>query len=178
MGGRTELLDRAHLIAGRGRSFYGVQVISGAQMNRSVLRALALPVLAAAALGGCGHMGHPKVLPSTACSDTTVTLYFGPGEDNLDPTGREIVREASRRLKGCPVQELTILGLADPEGQAQANLELSKRRAEHVRDAFLRDGLPVQRFTLAANGDVGAVRPSGVVEPVRRRVDVTVVMRR
>jgi outer membrane protein OmpA-like peptidoglycan-associated protein len=149
-------------------------------MNHAKLKALALPALAAAALGGCSHMPmhHPKVLEQSACNDTTVSLYFEPGSDAVAGIGRRIIAETAKRLKGCPVRELNLVGLADAGGTPEANLEISKRRAEHVRDAFIASGLPVERFTLSASGEEGAVRPSGVVEPVRRRVNVTVVMQR
>lgn len=150
-------------------------------MVGSKLRWAAVSAAAAAmALGACSHMplGHPKVIQTNACSATTVSLYFEPGSDDVTKLGRQIIGEAAKQLRGCPVQELMLVGLADPAGSPENNLELSRRRAEHVRDAFLAAGLPVERFTLAAAGDVGAVRPSGAIEPVRRRVDVTVVMKK
>ncbi len=124
---------------------------------------------------GCAvmHRSH-----SGRCQDTTVTLYFETGSDQVSPIGREIIAATASRLRPCPVGDLRLLGLADPVGAAQSNLELSKRRAENVRAAFDHTGLPYDHFTLVAAGDRGAERPNGEIEPVRRRVDVTVMMRR
>ena len=122
--------------------------------------------------------GRAVSLVPNPCQDTTVTLYFEPNVDQVTPTGLQVIRYAAGRLKRCPVQELSILGLSDANGNPLDNLELSKRRAEHVRDAFLAAGLKVERFTLRAAGAIGAETASGVQVPVRRRVDVTVVMAR
>jgi outer membrane protein OmpA-like peptidoglycan-associated protein len=142
-------------------------------MNRTI-GALAM---GAALLAGCQTTQHPRVIGTNPCQDTTATLYFEPSADSLTPAGREIVKVTAQHLHGCPVQELSILGLSDPAGAPQANLELSKRRAEHVRDAFLAAGLDVHEFTIRAAGAAGAESAAGAVEPVRRRVDVTVVMK-
>ncbi len=134
--------------------------------------------MAALLASGCSTGRHAQLAAASPCRDTTVTLYFEPNADHVSDIGRQIIGAEAGRLKGCPVRELSLVGLADPAGAPQANLELSKRRAEGVRDAFIRAGLPVERFTLVARGETGAERPSGVVEPVRRRVDVVVVMGR
>ena len=140
----------------------------------------AAAAVAALALTGCAtaQKTYQRVAHANPCQPATVTLYFDRGSDLVTPEGREIMRLTAGRLKGCPVQELAILGLTDPAGSPQANLELSKRRAEHVRDAFIAAGLPVHEFTIRAEGAAGSESASGAVEPVRRRVDVTVVMGR
>lgn len=130
-------------------------------------------------LGACStaqKVGGAIGLGSNPCQDTTVTLYFEPNADQLTPAGTEIVRFTARRLKTCPIRELSILGLSDANGNPLDNLELSKRRAQNVRDAFLAAGLKVERFTLKAAGAAGAETASGAQVPVRRRVDVTVVV--
>ena len=138
----------------------------------------AAAALALLALCGCAtaQKTYQHVVRANPCQEATVTLYFDRGSDLVTPEGREIMRLTAGRLKGCPVQELAILGLSDPVGSPESNLELSKRRAEHVRDAFIAAGLPVHAFTVRAEGATGAQAAAGVVEPVRRRVDVTVVM--
>jgi outer membrane protein OmpA-like peptidoglycan-associated protein len=112
------------------------------------------------------------------CHDESLTLYFDTGSDALTDAGRQIVAVTSRRLKSCQVKELKLVGLSDPAGSPAANLELSQRRANTVLDAFVRDGTPVPKYTLVARGEAGAVAASGAVEPVHRRVDVTLVVGR
>jgi outer membrane protein OmpA-like peptidoglycan-associated protein len=76
------------------------------------------------------------------------------------------------------VKDLNLVGLADPTGSPQVNLALSQHRADNVLEAFVKAGLPVPKYTLVAAGQNGAVTAGGAVVPVRRQVDVTVVMAR
>jgi outer membrane protein OmpA-like peptidoglycan-associated protein len=141
--------------------------------------------LATAALSGCKTVkpehpvaaAAPQVQYSQGrCQDQSLTLYFEPSSDALTDAGRQLVAVTSRHLKRCTVKELRLVGLADPAGSPAANLELSQRRANTVLDAFVHAGTPVPKYTLVARGDEGAIEPSGAVEPIRRRVDVTLVV--
>ena len=124
-------------------------------------------------LSGCAGVHRMTLGP---CHSTTVSLYFETGSDIVPPIGQEIVTATAKRLKNCQVRDLTLLGLADASGSSSDNLELSKRRADNVLNSFVKAGLPVPKHTLVAAGDKGAVTAGGVAEPVRRRVDVTVVV--
>lgn len=138
-----------------------------------------LAAVAAAALGvaGCASLHEPQRVASR-CRDTTVTLYFESGSETLTSAGDQIVTVTAQRLKGCPVQELSLVGLADPKGSPEVNLTLSQHRADNVLAAFVHAGLPVPKYSLLAAGQKGAVAPNGAIEPVRRQVDATVVIRR
>lgn len=134
-------------------------------------------VIGACALAGCAQLKkqvHRVVTPG--CQDANVTLYFESGSDALTDAGKQIVAVTARRLKSCTVKELKLVGLADPTGSPAANVELSQRRADHVLEAFVREGVPAPKYNLVAAGDEGAVKAGGVIDPVRRRVDVTVVV--
>ncbi len=134
------------------------------------------PALAAAALialNGCAGAGR-LTWPMSPCHETTVSLYFESGADAVPDLGLQIIAATATRLRGCHVREIRLLGLADPSGSPAANLDLSARRANHVLDAFVKAGLPVPKYTLVAAGGNGAVTPDGAVEPLRRRVEVTV----
>jgi outer membrane protein OmpA-like peptidoglycan-associated protein len=132
---------------------------------------------ALAALAACNTMPKSHLSlgggAASSCQEQSLTLYFDTNSDALTDAGRQLVDITSRKLKSCKVRELRLIGLSDPAGAAQANLELSQRRADHVLNAFVRAGVPIPHYTLVARGDAGAVAPNGAVEPVRRRVDVT-----
>ena len=147
----------------------------GSMMGWRTARTLVLIGAGALAATGCAQMPRMAFSP---CHNTTVTLYFETASDTVTDVGQQIVGITAKRLKSCPVKDLKLLGLADSSGQAAANLDLSKRRAQNVLDAFVKAGLAVPHFTLVAAGDKGAVAPSGAVEPLRRQVDVTVVVGR
>jgi outer membrane protein OmpA-like peptidoglycan-associated protein len=138
----------------------------------------ALMAVAATAIAGCATTKHGGYAGQGRCHDAQLTLYFDTGSDTLTDDGRKLVALSARRLQSCQVKELQLLGLSDPSGSPEANLQLSKRRADTVLDAFVRAGVPAPHYTLVAKGEQGAVAPNGAVEPVRRRVDVTVVVGR
>ena len=140
---------------------------------------LALVGAAAAALAGCASMQQSvSSLNPSVCHRTTVTLYFESSDDQVGDIGKQIIDLNAKRLATCHVRELRLVGLADPAGAPQANLDLSKRRAENVLAAFRASGLPVEKYTLIARGDTGAVTAEGAVAPLRRRVIVTVMASR
>jgi outer membrane protein OmpA-like peptidoglycan-associated protein len=139
---------------------------------------IVLALAASACLAGCAGLQTQRVASSSPCHNTTVTLYFESGSETLTDAGRQIVSLTAHRLSGCPVKELSLLGLADPTGSPQINLTLSQHRADAVLSAFVRAGLPVPNYRLVAAGSKGAVDANGAVEPVRRQVDATVVMGR
>ncbi len=138
-----------------------------------IAKRVLLAAVACASLAGCETV-HRTV--SSTCRDTKLTLYFESSSETLTDAGRQIVELTARRLRGCTVKELSLLGLADPTGLAATNLTLSQHRADNVLEAFVKAGLPVPKYTLVAAGDKGAVTAAGAVVPVRRQVDVTLVM--
>ncbi len=138
---------------------------------------LLLAMAVGTGLAGCTTL-HNRVAVNSPCQNSTTTLYFESGSEALTDAGNQIVALTAKRLKGCDVRELRLVGLADPTGSPQVNLTLSQHRADNVLAAFVRAGLPVPKYTLVAAGQKGAVAANGAVEPVRRQVDVTVVVDR
>ncbi|NJC32659.1 OOP family OmpA-OmpF porin [Sphingomonas jejuensis] len=77
---------------------------------------------------------------------------------------------------------VTIGGHSDTRGDDDANLDVSRRRAEAVRDALVERGVAADRITIIAFGEtrprVPNARPDGTDDPearaANRRVDVTV----
>jgi len=132
--------------------------------------------LAALTLAGCGSLpaGRDKVVKAPkSCEDQTVQIYFEADSATVTKEGRAVLRQAAASAKGCRVQGVEVLGLADAVGAPDANLELSKRRADAVTAALAGAGLPAAEFNVAAAGQAGAVTAHGEARPLRRRADVT-----
>ena len=145
---------------------------------RTDLKRLIAAGAAAAALTACTTGPHFPEWAISPCHDTSVILYFDTDSDAVPDVGRQIVDITAKRLARCRIREIRLLGLADAGGEPAAKLDLSKRRADHVLDAFVQAGLAVPHYTLTAAGDKGAVSAKGAIEPMRRRVNVTVVVQR
>jgi peptidoglycan-associated lipoprotein len=139
------------------------------------MKSFTIAALAAtAALGGCASMRDASVVRTPShCVDQQVQVYFEPFSAELTPEGSSVIKAAAGTVRGCRVSAVDVLGLADAVGAPDANLALSKERAQSVSKALEAAGLPAADFHITAAGDVGAITAHGNAKPLRRRVDVT-----
>jgi peptidoglycan-associated lipoprotein len=142
------------------------------KQTRWIVGALALTTLAT--LSGCSTMGmsHGAVKTAPMCQEQRVQIYFEPDSAEVTAEGRAVIRQAALSAKGCKVDSVEVLGLADAVGTPDANLDISKRRAQAVTAALAGAGLPAGEFKVAAAGQAGAVTAAGEARPLRRRADV------
>lgn len=143
--------------------------------------ALALVLGAMLELGGCQTVENARARierTASTCTDQTVQIYFDPGAAAVTPEGRAVIAAAARQARGCQVRDVEVIGLADAAGAPEANLELSRKRAESVTAVLAESGLPNAEFRVAAAGAAGAVTPDGKDAPLRRRVDVVLHLAR
>ena len=131
-------------------------------------------VAAATALCACSTLQDSQVVRTPArCSDQTVQVYFEPWSSDLTSEGANVIKAAAQTVHGCSISSIDVLGLADAVGAADANLELSQKRAQSVSQALEAAGLPGRDMHITAAGEAGATTASGKAKPLRRRVDVT-----
>ena len=119
---------------------------------------------------GCAERGPTAV--SRRCADTRFPIYFEQGSDQLTSAAKAVIAAQSGRLGPCKVGTVEVLGLADADGTAVSNLELSQRRATVVAQALATAGLPAPSFDLQAAGSAGAVTATGRKAPLHRRAEV------
>lgn len=145
-------------------------------MTSNPLRLAASLALAALAAAACADMKpmHPMKasVASRRCADESFPIYFESGSDQLTGVAKQVISSASNRVQGCRITAVDVLGLADAEGGAEANLELSRRRATTVASALAAAGLPAPAFDIQAAGAAGATTARGRPEPMRRRTEV------
>lgn len=101
-------------------------------------------------------------------------MYFDYGSVELSAQARSKVREAASVAQGARVG---LTGHTDTAGDAQANLLLSKRRAEAVKRALVESGLDSERIrTFGRGSEQLMIRTAqGVREPQNRRVEFAIV---
>jgi peptidoglycan-associated lipoprotein len=132
-------------------------------------------ILLAVGLGGCAsHLtGRDRIVKAApSCVDQTVQIYFEAESAEVTKEGRAVLRAAAAQAKPCKIASVDVLGLADGVGTPDANLELSKRRAQSVTAALTAAGLPAGEFKISAAGQAGSVTAAGQARPLRRRADV------
>lgn len=133
----------------------------------------------ALALAGCAETKgpwrvwrKPVAAAPAACSSFQSSIYFDQDSAAITREAGMVLTNAQAQARGCTVKAIRVVGLADAVGASEANLALSKRRAEAVSSALAKAGFAKAEFDMAAVGDAGAVALSGASAPLRRRADI------
>lgn len=138
---------------------------------------LAAVAAVAGLTGACASlpMGRAAIeKPAAGCQAVNVSLYFDQNSSRVTRDARAVLRTAAAQVRGCRIDSVRVLGLADAPGAPGANLELSKARADAVTRALGAVGLRNATFEVAAAGDAGSVNGQGEARPLRRRADVMI----
>jgi len=105
----------------------------------------------------------------------TRTIRFEESRSELDGASRELLDEVEAALRPCVGSIIAITGHTDNSGPEPGNLDLSRERADSVRNALIRRGIP--RDGLRATG-VGSSQPvDGLdpADPANRRIEFSVI---
>lgn len=141
--------------------------------NATILIAAALSLTACAGASGPWRtLKKPVAATRPMCAGFTSSIYFDQDSATLTPEAKMVLASARAQARGCQVRGVRVVGLADAVGASQANLALSKLRADVVSNALSAHGFGRAHFDLAALGDAGATVRSGVATPLRRRADI------
>jgi outer membrane protein OmpA-like peptidoglycan-associated protein len=97
-------------------------------------------------------------------------VFFKPWSADLGKTSLKVVQDAAAAAKAIPLSHVTVLGYADTEGSAKANLDLTQQRVRVVREALVRAGYPKDDISVKAEGSVA---PIGDAQE-SRRVEITI----
>ena len=151
-----------------GRAYVAVAV------NKSVHYVHILEI--AAMQGGLVSVDH---LASELDADGRVELqgiYFDTGKATLREESREALDQVAALLGQQPSLRLVIVGHTDDTGNAEANLQLSKDRAEAVRLALATDyGIEPSRLSAQGMGSIRPVADNATVEGRARNRRVELV---
>lgn len=104
-------------------------------------------------------------------------VLFDSNKSDIDARGRMIVDTVANVATNNSATRVTVIGKADRVGSATANLALSERRADQVRDALITAGVPAARIDTRWTGEGKQDVATGdhVAEQRNRVVDITVV---
>jgi OmpA family len=116
--------------------------------------------------------------PATPLQQQLYIVYFNTGQSVLLPEGEATVSQAAANFKqgGTAV---AVRGHTDTVGNAEANLQLSLRRAAAVKDALQRNGVPAAAIRSGGLGEQDLPVPTAdqVPERLNRSVHITVTGR-
>lgn len=104
------------------------------------------------------------------------TIYFNVGETALTPESQRTFNEALAAAAARNGGEIVVTGHTDTTGTPGRNDDLSRRRAQEVRQMFADRGFPAYRIQAVGRGQRNPVVPTAgeVEEPRNRRVTIEV----
>jgi OOP family OmpA-OmpF porin len=133
-----------------------------------------LPILGLTLLLGCSDPVPPPPAPPYDPVDGMVVFF--------EFNGVALSRQAQHTLKqfvdladrASPKDRIVLFGFADRVGSAEANVIISRRRADVVRTALIELGIDANRMDIRAMGDKRLVlqTPPNVREPQNRAVGI------
>jgi outer membrane protein OmpA-like peptidoglycan-associated protein len=100
-------------------------------------------------------------------------LLFRTDEHVLAASTESRLQQLAAKLATMPDVFVQLDGYADERGAAEYNRNLSVRRAGHVRDVLLANGVPDARISVKAHGESQATDASADSFALERRVSLT-----
>lgn len=100
-----------------------------------------------------------------------VSVYFDVGKTDIAPDFTAAVAPVKAWLDANPDDRVQLSGFSDPTGNAAANAELAKGRAQAVAAALAEQGVPAERMDLVKPDDTS---DEAVDLSAARRVEITV----
>jgi outer membrane protein OmpA-like peptidoglycan-associated protein len=83
-------------------------------------------------------------------------VFFAERSAELDAPAHGVIANAAREAQHDPATAVDVIGYTDSAGSPQADIILSRRRAQAVADALVADGVPAARLVRLGHGQTGA----------------------
>ncbi|GEP58630.1 OmpA family protein [Reyranella soli] len=145
----------------------GVGTVTGPNQNFGVGAGVLIKFAAAAA---------PPPPPPPVVAPPSFMVFFDWDRSNLSQQALNTIRQAAAAFKSKGNARITATGHTDTSGPEAYNMALSLRRANAVKDALVREGVPAQAITVIGRGEAGLLvqTADGVREPQNRRVEIVI----
>jgi outer membrane protein OmpA-like peptidoglycan-associated protein len=123
-----------------------------------------------------GAAPPPPPPPPPMVAPPSFMVFFDWDRSNLSQQALATIQQAANAFKSKGNARITATGHTDTSGPEAYNMALSLRRANAVKDALVRDGVPAQAITVIGMGEKGLLVPTGdgVREPQNRRVEIVI----
>jgi OmpA family len=99
-------------------------------------------------------------------------VYFEVNQTSISGAEKETLETLAERLLGTASYQIVLTGYSDPAGSTSHNHKLTQRRAQVVKDQFIRFGLDADQITLVIVGEE-AQPPAGLLHSRRVEINAT-----
>lgn len=102
-------------------------------------------------------------------------VFFDFDKSKLTAEARNIVKQAAAEAKASGAKSVLVIGHADRAGSNKYNDRLSQHRANAVKKALVKQGVPAGKIKVSAKGESAPLvaTDDGVREPQNRRVEIS-----
>ena len=138
------------------------------------------PNNAVVAMAGISYkFGQPEQAappPPPPQSAPSYMVFFDWDRSNLSDQALATIGQAANAYKTKGNARITATGHTDTSGPESYNMALSLRRANTVKDALVRNGVPATAIAVIGRGEQGLLvqTADGVREPQNRRVEIVI----
>lgn len=142
-----------------------------------MFRKLFVLIVAASLLGACDDPAvTPPTTPAPPTAPPSYMTFFDLGSTKLSEQSLATIGQAAQVYKTRANARVTVTGYADTVGSPAANVQLSQRRANAVKDGLVAAGVPAAAITTAASGETNLLVNTGPQqkEPRNRRVAIVI----
>jgi OmpA-OmpF porin, OOP family len=142
----------------------------GAYFNNNIMALLTLSY----------KFGQPEMAPpppqAPPVAPPSFMVFFDWDRSNLSQQALSTIKQAADAFKQRGNARITATGHTDTSGPESYNMALSLRRANAVKDALVREGVPAQAISVVGRGEQGLLVQTGdgVREPQNRRVEIVI----
>ena len=143
-----------------------------------MLKSLFAVIAAALLLGACDEPPPPAAAPPPPPAPPSFMVFFDWDRSNLSPQALGTIKQAAAAYKTRGGARITATGHTDTSGPENYNMALSLRRANTVKDALVKEGVPAMAITTVGRGEAGLLVQTGdgVREPQNRRAEIVVMV--
>jgi len=153
--------------------YYGTtnpNLVGNTYSNNNISAMLSLQVR----FGAPAMAAAPPAPPAVAAPSFMV--FFDWDRSNLSAQALNTIKQAANQFKAKGNARITATGHTDRSGPENYNMALSLRRANAVKDALVREGVPATAIAVIGRGESQPLVPTadGVREPQNRRVEIVI----